>query len=149
MKRRKFLQYGLSAASAHLLLGGQALGVVTDNLFLKALTANNKSRKLVLIQLNGGNDGLNMFTPRENYDKLRDARSNIILPENKLLHLTDALGLHPAMSRFKNLYEDENALIIQNVGYPNPNLSHFRSRDIVTSGSASDVTLNTGKTMVL
>lgn len=144
MKRRKFLKYSLSAASAHLLLGGQVLGVISDNLFLKALTANNKSRKLVLIQLNGGNDGLNTFTPYEYYDKLKKARSNIIIPENKLIHLTDALGLHPAMNRFKLMYDEEEALIIQNVGYPNPNLSHFRSKDIMTSGSSSDTVLNSG-----
>ena len=144
MKRRNFLKYGLTAASAQLLINGQVLGVITDNLFLNTLTANNKSHKLVLIQLNGGNDGLNMFTPRDQYTNLHKARPNIIIPENKLIHLTDVLGAHPAMDRFKLLYDEEQALIIQNVGYPNPNLSHFRSKDIVTSGSASDVTLNTG-----
>lgn len=144
MKRRNFLKYGLTAASAQLILGGQALGVVTDNLFLKALTASNKSRKLVLIQLNGGNDGLNMFVPKDQYRNLQNARTNIIVPENKLIHLSDVLGLHPAMSSLKTMYDEEQALIIQNVGYPNPNLSHFRSKDIVTSGSASDAVLNSG-----
>lgn len=85
-----------------------------------------------------------MFTPRNQYINLRKHRSNIIIAENKLIHLTDSIGLHPAMNSFKRMYDEELALIIQNVGYPNPNLSHFRSKDIVTSGSPSDVVINTG-----
>ena len=144
MKRRSFLKYGLPVAGATCFLQGQALGVVANNVFLKTLTAGNKSRKLVLIQLNGGNDGLNMFTPTDQYINLRKARPNIIIPENKLIRLTDIIGLHPSMTNFKRMYDDGLALIIQNVGYPSPSLSHFRSKSIFTSASGPEENIQSG-----
>ncbi len=143
MRRRDFIRNSLSALSIPLIFQGQTLGVIGDNLLLKSLMAN-KNRKLVLLQLDGGNDGLNMFYPVTQYDNLQKARPNIIIPRNKLLDLTDALSLHPSMINFKRMYEDEQAQIIQNVGYPAPNLSHFRSKDIITSGSSAEEIIRSG-----
>ena len=105
---------------------------------------NDSDKVLVLVQLNGGNDGLQTIIPLDQYDKLANARQNIIVPENSILSLTDEIGLHPAMSGIKSLYEDAKMNIIQDVGYPNQNRSHFRSTDIWTSGSAADVFDRTG-----
>ena len=144
MKRRNFLRNSLSALSIPLIFQGQALGIVKDNLFLKSLLTNNKTRKLVIIQLDGGNDGLNMFFPITQYRNLEKARPDIIIPQNKLLNLTDALMLHPSMTNFKRMYDAQQALIIQNVGYPNMNLSHFRSKDIIATASDAEEVLQSG-----
>ncbi|GAB5551364.1 MAG: hypothetical protein Sapg2KO_09550 [Saprospiraceae bacterium] len=99
---------------------------------------------LVLIQLNGGNDGLNTLIPLDQYDTLAELRSTVILPENTLIPLTDTLSLHPSMTGFKSLYEDGKLGMVQSVGYPNQNRSHFRSMDIWQSGSPADETWTTG-----
>lgn len=144
MKRRNFLKYGLSAISLPILIQGQALGLIPDNAVLKALTSGNKTRKLILIHLKGGNDGLNMFTPLDQYINLRKARPNIIIPQEELIRLTDVLGMHPAMNSFKRLYDLKQALIIQNVSYPSPSLSHFQSQTIVNNASSTELNWNSG-----
>ncbi|MCS6929123.1 MAG: hypothetical protein NZM43_06460 [Saprospiraceae bacterium] len=95
------------------------------------LNADN-DRALVLIQLDGGNDGLATLSPLGQYDCLKKARPKIALAESSLLPLTgvSTLAMHPAFARMPTLYEEGWVRIIQNVGYPNPNLSHFRSTDI-------------------
>ena len=144
MRRRNFIRNSVALLGTPLIMQGQALGVIRENAFLKSLTANNQDRKLILVQLDGGNDGLNTFIPLDQYDKLVEVRSNIVIPENSILDLTDNIGLHPSMAEFKNLYDNEHAMIIQNTGYPNPNLSHFRSKDIVTSASDADEVISSG-----
>jgi len=127
-----------------LFLKGQALHALGGNMFLDLLTGLRPDRKLILVQLNGGNDGLNTLFPLDQYANLQKARSNIIIPEAKLLDLEDQLGLHPSMEKLRQLYVEEQILFVQNVGYPNPNLSHFRSKDILTSASDSDIVLSSG-----
>ncbi|NBP06276.1 MAG: hypothetical protein EBV15_08685, partial [Bacteroidetes bacterium] len=92
---------------------------------------------LVLIQLNGGNDGLNTVIPLDQYTNLTKARSNVIIQDTKVLKLNgvNGTGLHPAMTGLQSLYNNGLVNIIQDVGYPNPNFSHFRSTDIWMSGS--------------
>ena len=101
---------------------------------------------LVLIQMNGGNDGLNTVIPLDQYSNLSAARSNVLIPENEVLSLdgTNATGLHPAMGGLRNMYNDGKVKIIQNVGYPNQNYSHFRSTDIWLTGADWDETLDSG-----
>ncbi len=84
---------------------------------------------LVVVQLTGGNDGLNTVIPFTDplYAKLRP---NIGIPKADVVKLTDELGLHPAMKAFAKLYEEGAMNIVQGVGYPNPSQSHFRSMDI-------------------
>ena len=101
---------------------------------------------LVLVQLNGGNDGLNTVIPLDQYGNYFNARPYIYIPENKVLPLegVDQLGLHPAMTGFRDLFDDGKLSIVQSVGYPEPNFSHFRATDIWMTGSGSDEVLNTG-----
>src|SRR5690606_27957596 len=99
---------------------------------------------LVLIQLNGGNDGLNMVIPLDQYSGLTSVRGNLVLPESSVLALTDLTGLHPKMTGLKTLFEEEKLSVIQSVGYPDQNRSHFRSTDIWTTASDSDEYLTTG-----
>ncbi len=91
---------------------------------------------LVIIQLAGGNDGLNTVVPHTD-DRYYNLRPGIGLREN-LLNINDDLALHPACQELHHLYNEGNLSIIQNVGYPNPNRSHFRSTEIWETGSDSD-----------
>lgn len=101
---------------------------------------------LVIIQLSGGNDGLNTLVPLDHYDRLQQGRPHVILPQSSLLPLdgNDTLAWHPALSGFRDLYDAGNLHVVQNVGYPEQNYSHFRSTDIWMSGSDHDQYLPTG-----
>ena len=96
--------------------------------------------------MNGGNDGLNMVLPIDTYSSYRNARSNVAIPENKILSLsgTSKTGLHPAMTGVQQLFNEGKAAIVQAVGYPQPNFSHFRATDIWMSGSDSDDYISSG-----
>jgi len=95
------------------------------------------AKKLVIVQLSGGNDGLNTVIPFKN-DIYYSSRNSIAIKEKDVLKITDELGFNPAMPKFKSLYESGYLSIINNVGYPNPDRSHFRSMDIWQSASDSD-----------
>ena len=129
MKRRSFLQTtGLAAATLML------------PKFIKAYTASgtiNSNKILVVIQLSGGNDGLNTIVPYEN-DLYYNARPTIAIKKNETLKLNSELGLHPAMQGFKNLFDNGQLSMINNVGYPEPDRSHFRSMDIWQTASHSN-----------
>lgn len=142
MKRRNFLQT-TSAVGLPLLLNGMSLSAIARPSFFN--NGNGSSdRVLVLIQLNGGNDGLNTLVPLDQYDQLANVRSNILLPQNSLLPLVDNLALHPNMSGIKSVFDNAQATFVQSVGYPNQNRSHFRSTDIWTTGSAADEIITSG-----
>ncbi len=144
MDRRRFLKLGASACAipfASGKLSAKAYGM--DPLANLAALAGN-DRVLVVIRLDGGNDGLNMVLPLDQYANLAKARANIMIPENKAVKLTAATGLHPALSGLAKLYADGNLRIIQSVGYPNHNQSHFRSTDIWFSASDYNQVLTTG-----
>jgi uncharacterized protein (DUF1501 family) len=97
-----------------------------------------KDTVLVVVQLTGGNDGLNTVIPfkNETYYKLRPT---IAIPKDQVKKLTDDTGLHPAMGELAKLYTDDAALcVVQGVGYPNPSQSHFRSMDIWHAGSTAE-----------
>ncbi len=135
-KRKEFLQIG-SLASASLMMPK----------FLKAferpamVPAGNKV--VVVIQFSGGNDGLNTVIPISN-DLYFKNRPKLAIKKEEALRLTDDAGLNPALTIFKGLYDDGNLGIINSVGYPNPNRSHFRSMDIWQSASGSTEYLSTG-----
>ena len=100
---------------------------------------------LVMIFLNGGNDGLNTVVPLDQMSNLANARGNIMLPEGQLHKIVDKqIGLHPSLGGFKTLYDEDKLQIIQSVGYPQPNFSHFPSTDIWVSGSDADDYLDSG-----
>ncbi len=92
---------------------------------------------LVVLQMAGGNDGLNTVVPYTN-DHYRRARPRLALPETKLLKLSDDLALHAGLAGFKELYDAGQLAIVQGAGYPNPNRSHFRSTEIWQTASAAD-----------
>jgi uncharacterized protein (DUF1501 family) len=92
---------------------------------------------LVVLQMAGGNDGINTVVPYAN-DFYRKARPKIGLKPTEILKLNDAVGLHGAMKGFKELYDGGQLSVIQGVGYPNPNRSHFRSTEIWQTASDSN-----------
>jgi len=98
-----------------------------------ALTGPNSKGILVVVQLGGGNDGLNTVVPYGDplYYK---ARPSIGVAQKDVIHLTDTIGLNPNLAALKTLYDAKQVAVVQGVGYPNPNRSHFRSTDIWLSG---------------
>lgn len=134
LKRRDFLKTGSLAAAS----------IMLPN-FLKALTLpdslDKDNKVLVVLQLSGGNDGLNTIIPTRN-DIYFKERQKISI--KNALNLTDEVGINPALSYFKELYEGGEIAVLNNVGYPEPNKSHFRSMDIWQSASGSKEFLETG-----
>lgn len=98
---------------------------------------------LVIIQLSGGNDGLNTVIPAEN-DVYFAKRPDIAIKKADAIALKNGMYLHPSMTAIKSLYDQGNVSIIQNVGYANPNRSHFRATDIWNTGSDSNVVWEEG-----
>ena len=98
---------------------------------------------LVIIQLAGGNDGLNTVIPAEN-DTYFAKRPDIAIKKVDALALKNGMYLHPSMTGIKSLYDQGNVAIVQNVGYANPNRSHFRATDIWNTGSDANVVWEEG-----
>ena len=147
MKRRDFLKTA-SATLLPLALNGFPIKTLANTKLLNLIGKSSASngRVLVLIQLNGGNDGLNTLIPLDQYSNLSAARSNVLIPENKVLSLTgtNLTGFHPSMSLMRGMYDNGLMSIVQDAGYPEPDFSHFRSTDIWMSGSSSDEYLSSG-----
>ncbi|MFK8056463.1 MAG: DUF1501 domain-containing protein [Saprospiraceae bacterium] len=140
MRRRKFL-----ATSAGIpLLFNQLPNDLASSKMFSALSSEPDERVLVLIQLIGGNDGLNTLVPLDQYDNLAAVRPTIVLPENKLLDIGGDRALHPGMTGIRDIWDAGELAIIQDVSYPDQNRSHFRSSDIWHSGSESSEYLRTG-----
>ena len=93
------------------------------------MTSINRDRSLVVIELQGGNDALNTIIPYNN-GLYYDFRPSIGIPQEEVLGLDQELGLNPNMAPFKTLWDQGHLAIINGIGYPNPNRSHFRSRDV-------------------
>src|ERR1700677_1887899 len=92
-------------------------------------TTGKDGKILVVIQLSGGNDGLSMVIPYGD-DNYYRARTRISHPANQILKIDNYVGLHPNLTALKDLYDNGDLGIVQGVGYPNPNRSHFRAMDI-------------------
>ncbi|MFT5384262.1 MAG: hypothetical protein ACI81W_001662, partial [Saprospiraceae bacterium] len=142
MKRRSFIKKS-AIFSLPAFLGGFSVSAMPSKLMESMINGDN-DKVLVLIDLSGGNDGLNTFVPLDVYDNLVNARQNIVIPQNQLLNFSDTIGLHPELSGIKNLYDNGNLSLVQGVGYPNQNRSHFRSADIWNTASDADEYLSTG-----
>ena len=99
-------------------------------------TAAEGAPILVIIQMAGGNDGLNTLVPHTN-DEYAKVRPTVKLDPATLLKINDDLGLHPALRGLKALHDEGELAIVQGVGYPNPNRSHFRSTEIWQTASDS------------
>ncbi len=141
ISRRKFLQSSLKASA---LLSASAY----IPQFLKGTpTIGRKQtthgRTLVVIQLSGGNDGLNTVVPYR-HDAYYEARPSLAIKSSDVISLTDELGFHPNLKGLAELYDQGELAVLNNVGYPNPNRSHFRSMDIWQTGSGSNEYKTTG-----
>ena len=101
------------------------------------ITTGKDASILVILQMAGGNDGLNTVVPHSN-DFYHRARPNLGLKSNDILKINDDVGLHPSLSGFKDLYDAGSLSIVQGIGYPNPNRSHFRSTEIWQTASDSE-----------
>jgi len=136
IKRKQFIQIGSLATTSFMLPK-----------FLKAfekpamVPAGNKV--VVVLQLSGGNDGLNTVIPVRN-DIYYNSRPRLGIKKEEALLLTDEAALHPSLTGFKELFDDGSLGILNSVGYPNPDRSHFRSMDIWHSASNSNEYVNTG-----
>jgi uncharacterized protein (DUF1501 family) len=139
MERRKFIKNTtLASLTIPFLFKNFSYSAVTEPLF--SIKRGVEDKVLVLIRLNGGNDGLNSVVPMDFYSNLVKQRANIIIPENKLIQVSPKNAFHPAMSGMSNLFQQGKLSVVQNVGYPDQNRSHFRSTDIWTSGSIDPAT---------
>lgn len=148
MKRRSFFQASVAAGTIlPLSLNGMGVKAFEDSPLLRSLGRRSADGKaLVIINLSGGNDGLNTLIPVDQYSNLSKARSNVLIQEDKVLKLWDrpSVGLHPKLTGMREVYNNGMLNAIQAVGYPNPNYSHFRSADIWMSGSESNESWTTG-----
>jgi uncharacterized protein (DUF1501 family) len=136
IKRKEFLQLG-SLATASFMVPK----------FLKAfegpMVVPPGNKVLVILQLSGGNDGLNTVIPIRNDIYYRE-RPRLAINKDAALSITDEVGLHPELTSFRDLYNEGELGILNNVGYPNPDRSHFRSMDIWQTGSGSSEYLTSG-----
>lgn len=146
MQRRNFLKQTIQGAILPSLMGGLSVKAWADSPLLRSLSGADNDHVLVLIQLAGGNDGLNTIIPLEFYSDYSRIRTNIAIPENRVLALNNNLksGLHPSLTGMQQMYNEEQLCAIQAVGYPSPNGSHFRSMDIWLTGADTDQYLSTG-----
>lgn len=142
MKRRSFIQTG-SLISLPMMVNGLNIAAITKSKLFNLINEEN-DKILVLIQLNGGNDGLNTLIPMDQYSNLFTVRQNIIVPESQLLEIEGENGFHPAMGAFQELFTQGKLNIVQSAGYPNQNRSHFRSTDIWTTASPAEDFWSTG-----
>ena len=152
MNRRHFLQHAAAASLLPVFLdgfGAKAFGRPASPLMQMLETLATKTdRVLVMIQLSGGNDGLNMVIPLDQISQYNTLRSNIALPEAKILRLAGnpATGLHTAMTGLQSLYNDGMLSIVHSAAYPSPSYSHFEASDIWFTGRDRNQTLLTGWT---
>lgn len=142
MKRRNFLKIFPAATVTPFVVNGHALRPFANSQMARLLNGCDgvEDRVLVLIQLKGGNDGLNTTIPINQYDTYANLRPAIGLPEDTIINLDGTLsnenqvGIHPSFLKIKELYEKGWATIVQGVGYESMNQSHFKGTDLWMSG---------------
>lgn len=148
MKRRDFIKTAAPAAivpffSNKIFAAAYPPSVLNSTALLTL--GPETDRVLVIVNLIGGNDGLNTLFPMAQYANLMAARTNILMPDTAPLVLNGTqVGMHPVMSGMKSLFDEHKLSIIQNVAYSSQNFSHFRSSDIWTTGSDSATVLTSG-----
>jgi uncharacterized protein (DUF1501 family) len=153
MKRRNFIKK-LSLAAVPFTLGGIPIRLMAENSLTRMAEQSTNDRVLIILQLHGGNDGLNSIIPVEAYDLYYRWRANIAIPAKnslrKMIPLDSTLpsnaqvGLHPDMLAMKDLYDRGRMTVVQGVSYKNNNGSHFRGRDISFMGGGFDDYFSSG-----
>jgi len=143
ISRKDFIKISSLVAGATLLIPRWLYPFFSNSNNSRLLRDSFNDKILVVVNLNGGNDGLNTVIPYQdqNYYSLRP---DIAIPSDSVLPITNDLGLHPNLTHLANYWNQGKLCIIENVGYSNQNLSHFRSTDIWQSASDSSETINTG-----
>src|SRR6202140_2829413 len=146
--RRQFLRTSALGAAA-----SWTLPVFLEKTFfaLDAMAADSLTQTvtgkdgtiLVVLQMAGGNDGLNMVIPYAD-DAYHQARPRLRFEPDKILKIDNHIGLNPKLTGIKSLFDEGHAAIVQGVGYPNPNPSHFRSTEIWQTASDADRTASDG-----
>lgn len=144
--RRSFLRQLGIAGTASFLLGKMPLHAIGSSALAKALasTGPEEDRILVLIRLKGGNDGLNTIVPLFDYGTYQSNRSSIAIPQNELIGLTNELAIPNTMAELGEMWTAGKMKVVNNVGYAEQNLSHFRSTDIWSSGVDADQEASSG-----
>jgi uncharacterized protein (DUF1501 family) len=145
MRRRDFVKK-MSMAAIPFTLGGVPMKLMADNALTRMASQSTNDRVLIILQMLGGNDGLNTIIPVKDYDLYYSRRANIAIPaknsSRKMILLDSTLasdaqvGLHPDMIGAKALYDQGRMAIVQGVSYKNNNGSHFRGRDINFMGGS-------------
>ena len=154
MNRRSFVKKLSMTAGAPFVLNGLPISALASHGHLQRMAAESTNDKvLVIIQMHGGNDGLNTLIPVDQYSRYYNLRPNIAISDSgkrgyvaldSTLPLQDQVGLHPDMIGVKEMYDRGEVSIIQGVAYENINGSHFRSRDIWFMGGGYNEELNSG-----
>ncbi len=139
--RRLFLQRGLTMLSATatipLFLDNTVMALNAPNDLRVDQNSGKDGKILVVVQLSGGNDGLNTIVPYADDQYYRD-RPAIAIGRDKVLKANDYIGFNPNLAPLKALFDDSMMSVVQGVGYPNPNRSHFRSMDIWHTANPED-----------
>ena len=155
MERRKFIKKLGFAAGVPIAFHGVPLQLMGSHQNIQRLAAQSTNdRVLVILQMNGGNDGLNTFIPLEAYDHYYSRRANIaipyksgrrtLIPLDSTVNGADQVGLHPDMQDFKDMYDHGKAAVFQGVSYEKNNGSHFRGTDILFMGGSADDYFSSG-----
>lgn len=137
MKRRNFLKASALASTSWFI---PSFLQASDG---KRLLQSRSGKNLVVVQLSGGNDGLNTIIPFQD-DLYYKKRPGLAIQANEILKLNDELGFNPAMEALRSTFDNGELCILNSVGYPNPDRSHFRSMDIWHTASDSSEYLQTG-----
>lgn len=137
MNRRNFFKLTGTYTGGTLLLPSFLHAFSTQNTF----SLHEKS--VIFIQLNGGNDGLNTFIPFEN-PLYYDLRPKVAISKNEIISKNNGMAFHPALKAFATMQQAGDLTLVQNVGYPEPNRSHFRSQEIWQTASGANEYINEG-----
>ena len=143
ISRKDFVKLSSIVAGGTFLIPRWLYPFISNSNNLDLLRNSFNDKIIVVVNLNGGNDGLNTVIPYQdsNYYSLRP---DIAISNDSVLPITSDLGLHPSLTHLANYWNQGKLCIVENVGYSNQNLSHFRSTDIWQSASNSNQTINTG-----
>jgi uncharacterized protein (DUF1501 family) len=129
IKRRAFLKSSLALVPAYAFLPTVFQRAVASSFLESSSASSITDRTLIVVQMAGGNDGLNTVVPYTD-GRYYDFRSDVAISQNDVLPLNDQVGLNPSLGKFKELWDEGIMAIVEGVGYPNPNYSHFESMHI-------------------